>query len=505
MPLPKPYPPDEIDFEDWNDLADNYAGKATTIIVDAAGKGDYSTIQEAVDALPSSHAGEILVKGGEYLLTQTVYIKDRQDLIIRGVGKATRLKVANKVEKNLIQDAASGQKDVIVTDGTAFQVGQHVSIKDSANEEIRRIASINGNTLTMESTLENSYTVSNGAKAFTCHCAIYVTGTSKRVKVLNLAVDGNRANQEFDRYGWYPKEHHGDGVRLSATTEECVVENCWLTSCIAHNVCVAGKRHRIAFNHSTDCYHDGVNIEPETDEILILGNHCWSQAAWNGIQVGYGTFDIGTVQVIGNVCHDNLWGISIIGGPNGNVSVVGNIFKNNSEGGVSVHYCNKFLISGNEISGADDLSDMTEAGIVVETSSTLGVIQGNIIDQGAGRAIYITGGAYISITGNMIRKWVKHGIHLVDPSGRECAIIGNVIVTVDEADTATYSGIVVGGDRNVIQGNRLDDCDKYCIEILATADRTLVIGNQCTQYVGSGEDYIVDGGTNSEVVHNIIT
>ena len=57
MPLIKPYPPIEINWEDWNDLADNYAGKAATCIVDINGKGDYATIQEAVDALPTTHAG----------------------------------------------------------------------------------------------------------------------------------------------------------------------------------------------------------------------------------------------------------------------------------------------------------------------------------------------------------------------------------------------------------------------------------------------------------------
>jgi len=44
MPLVKLYPPTEIDWEDWNDLADNYAGKVATKIVDLNGKGNYTTI-----------------------------------------------------------------------------------------------------------------------------------------------------------------------------------------------------------------------------------------------------------------------------------------------------------------------------------------------------------------------------------------------------------------------------------------------------------------------------
>lgn len=31
MPLAKPYPPTEVDYQDWNDLVDNYAEKAVTI------------------------------------------------------------------------------------------------------------------------------------------------------------------------------------------------------------------------------------------------------------------------------------------------------------------------------------------------------------------------------------------------------------------------------------------------------------------------------------------
>ena len=79
MPLPKHYSTYEFDFEDWNDLADNYAGKAATLIVDAACKGDYNTFQEAVDALPVTNTGEILVKGCEYLITKAVVVKDRGD------------------------------------------------------------------------------------------------------------------------------------------------------------------------------------------------------------------------------------------------------------------------------------------------------------------------------------------------------------------------------------------------------------------------------------------
>ena len=149
MPLAKPYPPTEIDYQNWDDLADKYAGKAATKIVDINGKGDHSTIQEAIDALPTTHAGEILVKGGEHLLSKAVTVKDREDLVIRGVGEATRLKVANKIQELIASDAASGQKNVTVADGSSFQAGQHLCVRDDTHWEVNVIASIAGDVLTM--------------------------------------------------------------------------------------------------------------------------------------------------------------------------------------------------------------------------------------------------------------------------------------------------------------------------------------------------------------------
>ncbi|GAG42609.1 unnamed protein product, partial [marine sediment metagenome] len=179
--------------------------------------------QEAVDALPTTHAGEILVKGGEYVLSKAVTVKDREDLVIRGVGEATRLKVANKVQELIANDAASGQKNVTVAAGSSFQAGQHLCVRDDTHWEVNVVASIAGDVLAMENNLANTYEVADNGRVYTCHSAIYVTGTSKKVKITNLTIDGNRTNQEFGRTGYYPNEHQGDGIRLSATTEDCAV------------------------------------------------------------------------------------------------------------------------------------------------------------------------------------------------------------------------------------------------------------------------------------------
>lgn len=489
MPLPKPYPPSEIDYEDWNDLADNYAGKCATLIVDVNGKGDYSTIQEAINALPSTNAGEILIKGGEYLLSKAIKIDGREDLVLRGVGKATRLKVANKVGCSIVQDAAAGQKNVVASNGGIFQVGQHVCIKDNTNYMVNVIAQINGNTLTMEDELEETYYAANGGWIYTCQSAIYVTGPSKRIRITNLLVDGNRANQEFGRTGYYPKEHQGDGMRVSSTCESILVDHCWVKSAIAHGICLGGKGHLVVSNECWDNGYDGINAEPSCDEVLIQGNYCHDQEptnGWNGIQVGYSTYATGTISVIGNVCDDNRQGIAAQGGSR--VHIAGNQLKNNREDGIEIYSMDRFVISGNLITGADDLSDMTNTAIHVEAASSVGVISGNVVELCAGIGIYCEEGAYVSVVGNTVRKVAKHGIKIASnltANGRDCTITGNTIIAADNDDTETYDGIAVCGDRCVVSGNRLDDCDRYAINIDPTADKTLVIGNQCTIYTGT--------------------
>jgi len=507
MPLSKPYPPTEISYGDWNDLADNYAGKAATLIVDVNGKGDYTSIQAAVDALPTTNAGEILVKGGEYLLTKVVKIDGREDLVIRGVGKATRLKVANKVGCSITQDAAAGQKNVVVSNGGSFQVGQHVCIRDSANYMVNVIASINGNTLTMEDVLEETYYAANGGWIYTCHSAVYVTGGSKRVRITNLLVDGNRLNQEFGRTGYYPKEHQGDGVRVSDGCEAVLVDHCWVKSAIAHGVCLGGTGHRVFSNECWDNGYDGINAEPSCDEILIANNYSHDQAAggWNGIQFGYSTYATGNGLITGNVCENNRQGIAAQGGHG--VQIIGNLLKNNVEDGIELYSMDRFTVNGNIITGADDLSDMTNAGIHVEAACSIGTIAGNVIELCAGIGIYNEEGAYVAIVGNVVRKVVKHGIKVASnltANGRDSTIAGNIVIAADSGDTDTYDGIVVCGDRCVVQGNRVDDCDRYFIHIDPTADKTIVLGNQCTPYTGNAPVAVyLDQGTNTMHEHNI--
>jgi len=62
----------------------------------------------------------------------------------------------------LASDAAAGQKNVTVADGSKFQAGFPVEIKDNAHSEWNTVASIAGNVLTMQNNLAYTYYVAKG-------------------------------------------------------------------------------------------------------------------------------------------------------------------------------------------------------------------------------------------------------------------------------------------------------------------------------------------------------
>jgi hypothetical protein len=71
---------------------------------------------------------------------------------------------ATFTDENLTSNANSGQKDVAVVAGASFAVGDVVTIEDDNASEVNKVASIAGNTLTMEDNLENTYTTAANGK-----------------------------------------------------------------------------------------------------------------------------------------------------------------------------------------------------------------------------------------------------------------------------------------------------------------------------------------------------
>ncbi|MBC7129731.1 hypothetical protein H5T51_00735, partial [Candidatus Bathyarchaeota archaeon] len=64
----------------------------------------------------------------------------------------------------MAMDPPAGQYNVTVVDGSRFQAGYPVEIKDNSHSEWNRVATVNGNVLTMENPLQYTYYVANGGK-----------------------------------------------------------------------------------------------------------------------------------------------------------------------------------------------------------------------------------------------------------------------------------------------------------------------------------------------------
>jgi len=68
------------------------------------------------------------------------------------------------IPTKITNDAASGQKNVTVADGTKFQTGYPVEMKDDAHSEWNTVASVAGNVVTMQNNLAYTYYVAKNGK-----------------------------------------------------------------------------------------------------------------------------------------------------------------------------------------------------------------------------------------------------------------------------------------------------------------------------------------------------
>jgi hypothetical protein len=107
---------------------------ATFVVSPTPGVGDFTTIQEALDALPSE-GGYILVREGTYPLTLTNTMPDKP-VVIRGCGDATVINLgANAIAAFTIPDGLTTFRDYVFEDfkvvGTSIASQQIWNIRDS--------------------------------------------------------------------------------------------------------------------------------------------------------------------------------------------------------------------------------------------------------------------------------------------------------------------------------------------------------------------------------------
>jgi hypothetical protein len=115
----------------------------------------------------------------------------------------------------------------------------------------------------------------------------------------------------------------------------------------------------------------------------------------------------------------------------------------------STHYSGAYgiLIANNIISGYQGYGGNT--GNAITCYCPFPNITGNKINRKTGSGIVIVADNAV-ITNNSIQKMAYHGISV---TGHKAVISGNHVLDCDNANTDTYSGIVVAGNYGLISGN----------------------------------------------------
>ena len=307
-------------------------------------------------------------------------LKGRADFI--GTGDST-----NGGDELTIADALSASNTVILMPGTFWVT--HVS------EQTYSILLASGKTL-MGSGVSSVIKIRNSENAtlFVLQNSDIAAGNN-RIAILNLKIDGNRANQASGgNYGIQMTKVGVDSTELGAQIEGCWIENLrtygiGLTS--SYNSIIRGNFVRycsrgimlsashnsiVANNHSSTNTNDGIHLEGAATRNVVIGNYCHTNTT-------YGVYVVGSFNIIeGNYCYKNL------------------------QSGIYLDTSNSNLIKGNFCTENSQEANNTYYGIGLLTSD-YNSIQGNTCRQGAlankpsyGIAIQTTGCDYNMIHGN---------------------------------------------------------------------------------------------------------
>ena len=441
----------------WSEVGGGGPGTDTriaTVIVAFDGSGDYTDIQDGIDALPAG-GGLVFIKNGTYNIDAQIVIA-KSNVTLQGQGPATIIHLNNGVNLD------------------AVYVGNNT---DPFSNIFLRDFKVEGNGT------NNPYT-----------SCIDISDYCSRVTIMNVwCYDGA-----------------GDGIVIGWDCDYCNVFGCTFENngyvgvyCYgADFVSIQGNKF---FNNGISY---GAAIENDSGDEFNFSNNTIVNNV--GINSGYGIMLFGYYSngrkgiIQGNTIQGTYIGIGLFTyyGTADRITVIGNYIKDTYEDGIASR-ANHSIISGNIIEGPDgngitieaqynvvtanEISTVGQSGI--ECSSDNTVIQGNVID-----AVQLYG---------IILKWASN-----------CLITGNQIYDCSLATDGLYSGIWWNGDSgyvsknnsvydNVIIGPTAGNKKGYSIkEYGAYVDYNMIRGNRCknAKFIE-----ILVSGQNSEAFDNTIT
>jgi parallel beta-helix repeat protein len=182
---------------------------------------DNQALQVAVDAVARDGGGTVFVKTGTYMMYNSLFL--RSGVSVVGLGPAPVLQKVDGFSATLVEDGAYGQTRIVVDDASNLKKGMGIAISDDTHKsawyvEVRSIAAVDGNAITLDEALDLDYLVSRHAKVETS--APVIAGLQvRRARVENLIADGNRsANAALNGC-------RGGAIYLWKS-ESCTIDNC---------------------------------------------------------------------------------------------------------------------------------------------------------------------------------------------------------------------------------------------------------------------------------------
>ncbi|HOW85117.1 MAG TPA: right-handed parallel beta-helix repeat-containing protein [Candidatus Aminicenantes bacterium] len=226
------------------------AGQAAAAVVDARTS---AAIQQAVDRTAAAGGGTVFLPAGEYALRSAIRLRD--NITLRGEGRATVLKRVPFVQVPLAADAGKGTREVRVKDTAGFEAGMEVLCWDTENFDAvtmdrswALVKKVEKDRIILDRDLRQAYLVAKGAILTNAFYGVHGAGVSG-ARVVDLTIDGGFRDSERDFVftepggyaggGAYKTGHQQMGIQFTDCTD-CQAVNCRVFHCGGNGISASG-------------------------------------------------------------------------------------------------------------------------------------------------------------------------------------------------------------------------------------------------------------------------
>ncbi len=275
---------------------------------------DQRALQEGIDRIADRGGGAVRIGPGRYLLRNALALRNNVRLI--GTPGKTILASCDGAKTRLAQDAAPGDRQIVVADAAAFRVGDGVQIRDSrtqynfTDKPLTLIEKIGEKTFRLSAPLGQNYAVARNAAVVLAFQMIggYNVGNAT---MEGLVFEGNRPKTEaFASSGGvgaaiylYACDHvtirnctvrnyRGDGVSFQWGCHDVTIEDCRVENCLGFGLHPGSDSHDciVRRNRSTHNSGPGTFVCVNVKHVLFERNDLRDNLG-PGISIGCGDTD----------------------------------------------------------------------------------------------------------------------------------------------------------------------------------------------------------------------